>query len=125
MHKSIWTFFIFVSIGVAKGKDVSSFVVELATIAATYGLDISPRDLILLCQKMENHDNGTPCSVMGQITPACGETCSQGKEMEFQALPCLLKDTNVQLLFELVKEILKLATLKLKWVIMEFTIWLS
>ncbi|CAL5425941.1 unnamed protein product [Camellia sinensis] len=36
-------------------------------------LDISPRDLALLCQKVENHVVGAPCGVMDQMTSACGE----------------------------------------------------
>ncbi|KAA8519297.1 hypothetical protein F0562_013553 [Nyssa sinensis] len=37
------------------------------------GLDISPRELALLCQKVENHIVGAPCGVMDQMTLACGE----------------------------------------------------
>ncbi|ONK68121.1 uncharacterized protein A4U43_C05F7660 [Asparagus officinalis] len=36
-------------------------------------LDISPRKLALLCQKVENHIVGAPCGVMDQMTSACGE----------------------------------------------------
>ncbi|EPS72718.1 hypothetical protein M569_02040 [Genlisea aurea] len=37
------------------------------------GLNISPRELALLCQKVENHVVGAPCGVMDQMTSACGE----------------------------------------------------
>lgn len=68
---------ILVSSAVPEGKGVSSSAaVEVATmsaIAAAHGLDISPRDLALLCQKVENHIVGAPCGVMDQMTSACGE----------------------------------------------------
>ncbi|PQM34291.1 hypothetical protein Pyn_29605 [Prunus yedoensis var. nudiflora] len=66
-----------VSSTVPEGKGVSSSAsVEVATmsaIAASHGLSISPRDLALLCQKVENHIVGAPCGVMDQMTSACGE----------------------------------------------------
>ncbi|KAK1611773.1 hypothetical protein QYE76_035446 [Lolium multiflorum] len=66
-----------VSSAVPEGKGVSSSAsVEVATmsaIAAAYGLNITPRDLALLCQKVENHVVGAPCGVMDQMTSACGE----------------------------------------------------
>ncbi|XP_004291219.1 PREDICTED: L-arabinokinase-like [Fragaria vesca subsp. vesca] len=62
---------------VPEGKGVSSSAsIEVATmsaIAAAHGLNISPRDLALLCQKVENHIVGAPCGVMDQMTSACGE----------------------------------------------------
>ncbi|XP_051199033.1 L-arabinokinase [Lolium perenne] len=68
---------ILVSSAVPEGKGVSSSAsVEVATmsaIAAAYGLNITPRDLALLCQKVENHVVGAPCGVMDQMTSACGE----------------------------------------------------
>ncbi|XP_038983785.1 L-arabinokinase-like isoform X2 [Phoenix dactylifera] len=68
---------ILVSSAVPEGKGVSSSAaVEVATmsaIAAAHGLDIDPRDLALLCQKVENHIVGAPCGVMDQMTSACGE----------------------------------------------------
>ncbi|KAK1269582.1 L-arabinokinase [Acorus gramineus] len=66
-----------VSSAVPEGKGVSSSAaVEVATmsaIAAAHGLNILPRDLALLCQKVENHIVGAPCGVMDQMTSACGE----------------------------------------------------
>uniref|UniRef100_A0ACD5UIC4 Uncharacterized protein n=1 Tax=Avena sativa TaxID=4498 RepID=A0ACD5UIC4_AVESA len=68
---------ILVCSAVPEGKGVSSSAsVEVATmsaIAAAYGLNITPRDLALLCQKVENHVVGAPCGVMDQMTSACGE----------------------------------------------------
>ncbi|CAA0843080.1 L-arabinokinase [Striga hermonthica] len=69
---------ILVSSGVPEGKGVSSSAaIEVATmsaVAASHGLDISPRDLALLCQKVENHIVGAPCGVMDQMASACGES---------------------------------------------------
>ncbi|KAJ4848445.1 D-arabinose 1-dehydrogenase (NAD(P)(+)), partial [Turnera subulata] len=66
-----------VSSAVPEGKGVSSSAsIEVATmsaIAAAHGLSISPRDIALLCQKVENHIVGAPCGVMDQMTSACGE----------------------------------------------------
>ncbi|CAA6671179.1 unnamed protein product [Spirodela intermedia] len=68
---------ILVSSAVPEGKGVSSSAaVEVATmsaIAAAHGLNITPRDLALLCQKVENLIVGAPCGVMDQMTSACGE----------------------------------------------------
>ncbi|XP_077214407.1 L-arabinokinase-like isoform X2 [Tasmannia lanceolata] len=68
---------ILVSSAVPEGKGVSSSAaVEVATmsaIAAAHGLKITPRDLALLCQKVENLIVGAPCGVMDQMTSACGE----------------------------------------------------
>ncbi|KAG8373922.1 hypothetical protein BUALT_Bualt11G0075600 [Buddleja alternifolia] len=63
--------------GVPEGKGVSSSAaIEVATmsaVAASHGLNIAPRDLALLCQKVENHIVGAPCGVMDQMASACGE----------------------------------------------------
>ncbi|KAL8536741.1 hypothetical protein ACS0TY_012064 [Phlomoides rotata] len=68
---------VLVSSAVPEGKGVSSSAaVEVATmsaIAAAHGLNIEPRELALLCQKVENHVVGAPCGVMDQMTSACGE----------------------------------------------------
>uniref|UniRef100_A0A7N2N3K4 GHMP kinase N-terminal domain-containing protein n=1 Tax=Quercus lobata TaxID=97700 RepID=A0A7N2N3K4_QUELO len=62
---------------VPEGKAVSSSAsvefASMAAIAAARGLNICPRDLALLCQKVENHIVGAPCGVMDQMTSACGE----------------------------------------------------
>ncbi|GER39757.1 galactokinase [Striga asiatica] len=66
-----------VSSAVPEGKGVSSSAsVEVATmsaIAAAHGLNIDPRELALLCQKVENHVVGAPCGVMDQMTSSSGE----------------------------------------------------
>ncbi|XP_020691925.1 L-arabinokinase isoform X2 [Dendrobium catenatum] len=68
---------ILVSSAVPEGKGVSSSAaIEVATmsaIAAAHGLSIDPRDLALLCQKVENLVVGAPCGVMDQMASACGE----------------------------------------------------
>lgn len=67
-----------VSSAVPEGKGVSSSaaveVASMSAIAAVHGLKIPPRDLALLCQKVENHVVGAPCGVMDQMTSACGES---------------------------------------------------
>ncbi|KAJ4963559.1 hypothetical protein NE237_023498 [Protea cynaroides] len=66
-----------VSSAVPEGKGVSSSasveVASMSALAAAHGLNITPRDLALLCQKVENHVVGAPCGVMDQMTSACGE----------------------------------------------------
>ncbi|KAF5754009.1 putative L-arabinokinase [Helianthus annuus] len=66
-----------VSSAVPEGKGVSSSasveVASMSAIAAAHGLNISPRELALLCQKVENSVVGAPCGVMDQMASACGE----------------------------------------------------
>ncbi|CAM8967566.1 unnamed protein product [Rhodiola kirilowii] len=66
-----------VSSAVPEGKGVSSSasieVASMSAIAAAHGIKISPRDLALLCQKVENHIVGAPCGVMDQMASSCGE----------------------------------------------------
>ncbi|KAI5062302.1 hypothetical protein GOP47_0022841 [Adiantum capillus-veneris] len=68
---------ILVSSAVPEGKGVSSSAaVEVATMSAliaAYGLNISPTETAVLCQKVENHVVGAPCGVMDQMASACGE----------------------------------------------------
>lgn len=68
---------ILVSSAVPEGKGVSSSAaIEVATmsaIVAAYDLDITPREIATLCQKVENHVVGAPCGVMDQMASACGE----------------------------------------------------
>ncbi|KAM3239911.1 hypothetical protein ACQJBY_053540 [Aegilops geniculata] len=89
---------ILVSSSVPEGKGVSSSAsVEVATmsaIAAVYGLNIAPRDLAILCQKVENHIVGAPCGVMDQMTSACGEAnkllamvCQPAEVKELVSIP--------------------------------------
>lgn len=66
-----------VSSAVPEGKGVSSSasveVASMSAIAAAHGLNISSRDLAILCQKVENSVVGAPCGVMDQMASACGE----------------------------------------------------
>src|SRR5258708_424046 len=61
---------------VPEGKGVSSSaaieVAAMTAIAAAFQIDLAPRDLALLCQKVENSIVGAPCGVMDQMTAACG-----------------------------------------------------
>lgn len=63
---------------VPEGKGVSSSaaieVSVMLAVAAAFDLDIEPRDVALLCQKVENLVVGAPCGVMDQMTSACGQT---------------------------------------------------
>nr|XP_043640289.1 L-arabinokinase-like [Erigeron canadensis] len=67
-----------VSSAVPEGKGVSSSasveVASMSAIAAAHGLNISSRQLALLCQKVENSVVGAPCGVMDQMASACGES---------------------------------------------------
>src|SRR5205823_6892483 len=62
---------------VPEGKGVSSSAaLEVATmqaVTAAYGIDLPPRELAFLCQRVENLIAGAPCGVMDQMTAACGE----------------------------------------------------
>jgi galactokinase len=62
---------------VPEGKGVSSSAaLEVATmqaVAAAYGIELPPRELAFLCQKVENLVARAPCGLMDQMTAACGE----------------------------------------------------
>lgn len=62
---------------VPEGKGVSSSaaleVATMSAVAAAFDLEVSPRELALLCQRVENLVVGAPCGVMDQMTSACGE----------------------------------------------------
>jgi galactokinase len=79
---------------VPEGKGVSSSAaLEVATmqaVAAAYRLDLDPRELAFLCQKVENLVACAPCGVMDQMTSACGE---QGKLLALLCQPGELKGT--------------------------------
>ena len=66
-----------ISSRVPEGKGVSSSAaLEIATmsaVATAFDIEIKPRDLALLCQRVENLVVGAPCGVMDQMTSACGE----------------------------------------------------
>ena len=83
---------------VPEGKGVSSSAaLEVATmqaVSAAYGIDLDPRELAFLCQKVENLVACAPCGVMDQMTAACGEAdkllallCQPGELKGTIALP--------------------------------------
>jgi galactokinase len=79
---------------VPEGKGVSSSaaieVAVMSAVAAAFDLDITPRDLALLCQKVENAVVGAPCGVMDQMTAACG---AQGDLLALLCQPAELQGT--------------------------------
>jgi galactokinase len=62
---------------VPEGKGVSSSAaIEVATMQAitkAYDINISSRELAILCQMVENLVVGAPCGVMDQMTASCGK----------------------------------------------------
>ena len=68
---------IFISSAVPEGKGVSSSaaleVASMQAVAAAFEVQLSPVELALLCQKVENLVAGAPCGVMDQMTAVCGE----------------------------------------------------
>jgi galactokinase len=66
-----------VSSQVPEGKGVSSSAaIEVATmqaVATAFSIAIEPRELAILCQKVENLIVGAPCGVMDQMASACGQ----------------------------------------------------
>ena len=67
-----------VTSSVPEGKGLSSSaaleVAAMTAICSAYGITLKPRDLALLCQKVENVIAGAPCGVMDQMTAALGES---------------------------------------------------
>ena len=83
---------------VPEGKGVSSSAaLEVATmqaVCAAYQIELDPRELAFLCQKVENLIACAPCGVMDQMTSACGEAdrllallCQPGELKGTIALP--------------------------------------
>ena len=68
---------ILISSRVPQGKGVSSSaaleVAAMHAIVAAFEISIEPRELALLCQKVENLVAGAPCGVMDQMTAVFGE----------------------------------------------------
>ena len=71
---------------VPEGLGVSSSaaleVAVMEAVAAAYDIALTPRDLAILCQTVENCVAGAPCGVMDQMTASCG------KENQLLALLC-------------------------------------
>ena len=80
-----------ISSRVPEGKGVSSSAaLEIATmtaVAAAFDVAVDPRELALLCQRVENLIVGAPCGVMDQMTSACGE---EGKLLALRCQPAEL-----------------------------------
>jgi len=70
-------FSILVDSSVPEGKGVSSSaaieVAVMTALCASLDLGLSPRDIAILCQTVENRVVGAPCGVMDQMTSSCGE----------------------------------------------------
>jgi galactokinase len=79
---------------VPEGKGVSSSaaleVAAMSAIAAGYDIEVLPRELAFLCQKVENLVACAPCGVMDQLTAACGE---EGRLLALLCQPGELKGT--------------------------------
>jgi L-arabinokinase len=89
---------ILISSSVPPGKGVSSSaaleVAVMQAVAATFDIKIPPRELALLCQKVENMVVGAPCGIMDQMTSACGGAgrlvgllCQPAELLEMKAIP--------------------------------------
>jgi L-arabinokinase len=78
---------------VAEGKGVSSSaaieVAAMSAVTAAFGIQVAPRDLALLCQKVENAVVRAPCGVMDQMTAVCGV---QGKLLALLCQPAELQE---------------------------------
>jgi len=83
-----------ISSRVPEGKGVSSSaaieVASMSAVCAAFGVELVPRDLALLCQKVENLIVGAPCGVMDQMTSVCGKA---GKLLALLCQPAELQGT--------------------------------
>jgi len=78
---------------VPEGKGVSSSaaleVAVMAAVTATYKIKVPPRELAILCQKVENLIVGAPCGIMDQITAVCGKA---GQLLSLFCQPAILQE---------------------------------
>jgi len=69
---------IFIWSRVPPGKGVSSSaaleVASMQTIATAWDIPLSPREIAIFCQKVENYVVGAPCGLMDQLTAVFGES---------------------------------------------------
>jgi galactokinase len=83
---------------VPEGKGVSSSaaleVAVMQAISAAFSIEIGPRDVAILCQKVENFVAGAPCGIMDQMTSVCGQAdkllallCQPAEVKGFVAVP--------------------------------------
>lgn len=79
---------------VAEGKGVSSSaaieVAAMSAVTAAFSIELAPRDLALLCQKVENAIVGAPCGVMDQMTAVCGV---EGELLALLCQPAEIQET--------------------------------
>ncbi|MBL8751254.1 MAG: GHMP kinase [Planctomycetes bacterium] len=59
--------------GMGVGSSAAIEVATMRALAEAYGIPLSPRELALLCQQVENEVLGTPCGVMDQMTAVTAE----------------------------------------------------
>jgi len=89
---------ILISSSVPEGKGVSSSaaleVAVMQAVAAAFDIEVQPREMALLCQKVENLVVGAPCGIMDQMTSVCGEAnrllallCQPAELREMIAIP--------------------------------------
>jgi L-arabinokinase len=85
---------IFISSNVPEGKGVSSSaaleVAVMQCVGAAYDLNLTARELALLCQKTENEIVGAPCGVMDQMASSCG---AENRLLALVCQPAELKGT--------------------------------
>jgi L-arabinokinase len=78
---------------VPEGKGVSSSaaleVAVMQAMAAALDVSLTPRELALLCQVVENRVVGAPCGVMDQMTAAAGEA---GRLLALRCQPAELEE---------------------------------
>ncbi|HLM24830.1 MAG TPA: hypothetical protein VK274_07205 [Pyrinomonadaceae bacterium] len=93
---------ILISSRVPPGKGVSSSaaleVAVMEAVTKAFNIDVGPRDVALLCQRVENMVVGAPCGVMDQMTAVFGERdrllallCQPAELKNMIALPPQLK----------------------------------
>ena len=67
---------ILISSAVPEGKGVASSaaleVASMQAVTSAFGIRVEPREMALLCQKVENLVAGAPCGVMDQMTAVLG-----------------------------------------------------
>lgn len=93
---------ILISSRVPPGKGVSSSaaleVAVMEAVTKAFNIEVEPRDVALLCQRVENMVVGAPCGVMDQMTAVFGERdrllallCQPAEIKDMIALPPQLK----------------------------------
>jgi L-arabinokinase len=89
---------ILISSSVPAGKGVSSSaaleVAVMQAVTAAFDIKLQPRELAILCQKVENMIVGAACGIMDQMTSVCGEAgrllallCQPAELLDAVAIP--------------------------------------